>query len=490
MTASFRPGGSRGSWTRWLDRIGPAAVVALVGIVLGQQYLAPNKRVIPVIVSILLFGLAWRTDMATAIGLLLIAMPFPRYTVFGNTNLAFVLLLLVIWLLRVSTHQTPPPSRNPLDLPLVSLFICYVVSFYNVEPDRLALNLQMFAVMVACWLMFAMIAGNLRTQRDFERVFAFQAISALTVCLVALYEVTHPGTTMVQMLFQSSHLQSTGQSSLSALRVGSVFLDYELLCEYCALNLPLILFLLVRARSILPQLAYGGLLLFLAFVLFTTVTRGGVIALVVGVLYLLWLIRRRLSFIGVTIGLAATVLGTLAMNAYVVGSTHAGNLLERLSTSEVKGLVPDTRAIVWPIAWERIFEHPLIGHGPRWEVYSGARIYPWPHSLYLYVANNVGFIGLAVTVWLLATLFRMTRPTTDNLRDGDYRESYLLVARAQLVIFLVDQAKVEYLRNAVYQFQVWLLFGLMAAAALSLRESGARRKTAPTDAPGGTGPTL
>ena len=74
---------------------------------LGQQYLAPNKRVIPVIAAVVLFGLAWRTDMATAIGLLLVALPFPRYTTFGNTNLAFVLLLLVIWLLRVTSGSQP-----------------------------------------------------------------------------------------------------------------------------------------------------------------------------------------------------------------------------------------------------------------------------------------------------------------------------------------------------------------------------------------------
>ena len=88
-----------------------------------------------------------------------------------------------------------------------------------------------------------------------------------------------------------------------------MFLDYELLCEYCALNLLLVLFLFVRARSLLSRLAYGGLPLFLIFVLFTTVTRGGLIALAVGVLYLAWLVRRRLTFIGVTVALAVVVAG-------------------------------------------------------------------------------------------------------------------------------------------------------------------------------------
>ena len=161
------------------------------------------------------------------------------------------------------------------------------------------------------------------------------------------------------------------------------------------------------------------------------------------------------------------------MNAYVAGSTQSGDLFERLFASQVKGLVPDTRSVVWPAAWERIFEHPLIGHGPSWASLTGSRIYYWPHSLYLYVANNVGFIGLAVLLWLLLTLFRMVRPVTDDLRDGDYVGSYLLIARAQMVVFLVDQIKIEYLRNPVYQFQVWLMFGLMAAASQVRPEIGA-----------------
>jgi O-antigen ligase len=129
----------------------------------------------------------------------------------------------------------------------------------------------------------------------------------------------------------------------------------------------------------------------------------------------------------------------------------------------VKGLVPDTRAKVWPDAWNRIFEHPLIGHGPNYSSLSGTHYYAWPHCLYLYVANNVGFIGLAVFLWLLWTFFRMSRPTTDDLRGGDYVRSYMIVAHVQMLVFMVDQIKIEYLRNENYQFQVWMMFALITA---------------------------
>lgn len=450
-------------WTGLFDRVGVVALVAAAGVVLGQQYVAPNKRVIPVLAAILLFGLAWRADLATAIGVLALALPFPRPTVFGNTNLAFVLLLLVIWLLRVTLSRSSPPRSSPVHVPLLAVFVCYVVSFYNIAPADLGPGLMKFGLMVGSWLMFVVVAGNLRTPRDLERVLVFQAISVFSVCLVAVYEVTHPGVNMARFLYTPLESFQT-DTSLTNIRVGSVFSDFELLCEYCALNSLLAMFLFVRARSLIPRLAFGGLLVFVVFVLFTTVTRGGIVALAVGAVYLLWTIRRRLTFVGVTVALAVVVVGAIAMNGYVASSTQSGDLFERLFTSEVQGLVPDSRAEVWPEAWARIFEHPLLGHGPLYTVISGTRIFHWPHSLYLYIANNIGFIGLAVFVWLLWTLFRLTRPVTDDLKGEDYVGSYLLIARAQMVVFLVDEIKIEYLRNENYQFQIWFMFALAAAA--------------------------
>ncbi len=475
MSDALQPARAPHRWTALFDRIGATLLVLGAGVMLGQQYVAPNKRVIPVIAAILLAGLAWRADMASAIGVLVLALPFPRPTVFGNTNLAFVLFLLVIWLLRVTLRQSALPRSSPMHAPLVALFVCYVVSFYNVEPANVGASLMKFGLMVGCWLMFVVIASNLRTQRDFERVLAFHAFSIFLVCLVAVWEVTHPGANVSEFLY--SPLQSfQADASLTNIRVGSVFSDFELLCEYCALNSLLVLFLFARSRSLLTRLAYGGLLVFVLFVLFTTVTRGGLIALAVGIAYLMWTIRRRLTFVGVTVSLAVLIVGVVAMNSYVATSTQSGDLFERLFASEFQGLIPDSRAKVWPEAWARIFQHPLIGHGPLYTVLSGARVFHWPHSLFLFVANNIGFIGLAVFAWLLWTLFRLTRPITDDLRGGDYVESYLLVARTQMVVFLVDEIKIEFLRNEIYQFQVWLLFALMVAAhqiARARRASGA-----------------
>ena len=473
MSVDFRPARPPHPLGGLLDHVGTALLIVTAGVVVGLEYISPNKRVISVLAAIVMFGVTWRLDMVSGLVVLILALPFPRGLVFGSTNLAFILLVLVIWLLRVSQGQCAPPRRSPLDAPLVTLFACYVISFYNIQDaESLRINFVNFQMMAASWLMCYLIASALQTRREFERLLGFQAVSVLLVCLVGVFEATHPGQALIPgwIEFQSTTLPG---ASIFAYRVGSSFGDYELLCEYCALHVVLILFLFLRAKSLLVRTAYAGLLVLVMFVLFTTVTRGGIIALGVGLLYLLWLVRRRLTLVGVTITAGAVAAGLIGMNWLVATSTHTGNLFERLAGSTVTGLVPDTRAEVWPAAWNRIFEHPLLGHGPNYSSHSGARIYYWPHSLFLYVANNVGFIGVSVLLWLLWTLFRITRPTTDDLRHPDSMRGYMIVARVQMVVFLVDEIKVEYLRNETYAFQIWVMFALMVAAYQALHATAA-----------------
>jgi hypothetical protein len=80
-------------------------------------------------------------------------------------------------------------------------------------------------------------------------------------------------------------------------------------------------------------------------------------------------------------------------------------------------------------------------------------------------------------------LWNMTRPRIDRLDGPNYVDAFLLAARAQLVIFFVDEIKIEYLRNTNYQFQPWILFSSIVAAYMI--ERGAAAATSPTPVPRG-----
>src|SRR5262249_48027589 len=124
-------------------------------------------------------------------------------------------------------------------------------------------------------------------------------------------------------------------------------------------------------------------------------------------------------------------------------------------------------------AWARWMQHPLIGWGPYYAGKNGLTLWFWPHCLYLFIGNYIGFVGFAAFIWMLWGLFRSSMPTTDRLGDPSYAKAFLLTAHVQLVIFLVDEVKIEYLRNPVYQFQVWAMFSTLVATSLIVKRQAA-----------------
>jgi O-antigen ligase len=194
------------------------------------------------------------------------------------------------------------------------------------------------------------------------------------------------------------------------------------------------------------------------------VTRGGFIAVLLGVGYLLWHIRRRLKVVPTMIVGVAAIAFLIGLNGYVAGHTNAGDLLARMQDSKFIGWMPESRARTWPMAVERMMRHPIIGHGPHYDVQHGREVWFWPHNLYLYIGNLVGIIGLSFYLWFMLTLWRMSRPQGDRLGDPNYARAFLLVGHVQLLTFLIDEVKIEYLRNPIYPFQVWILFASIVAA--------------------------
>ena len=447
----------------WLQRIAGLAVTAGLGVMLGQQYLQPNKRVLSAAAAVIAIGVAWRLDFISGLGVLVLALPFPRGTVFGSTNLALILLLLVIYLLRWTQRVVPPPRRTAADAPIGALMLIMIVSFYNIpSADYLYFALQNFQLFLGTIFLYYLIVNGVNSEGDLKRLQAFQSVAVLAVCLTALWELTFPGRTMIPGWIDFRNTQGT-EFNTRNVRVGSTFYDFELLADFCGCNLMLMGFLALRARTQISKLWYSGIFLLVTFILFTTVTRGPIVSLSVTGVYMLWRMRRRLRMVPVTVGAAVAAALFFGMNFYVATFTHSGNVLSRLEGTKMVGWMPDSRAGAWTEAFYRALEHPLIGHGPYYAVHEGVRTYYWPHNLYLFTANYIGFIGLGIMLWLLITFLWRTRPRVDSLMHPDFAQAYLFIAHAQVIFFMVDQTKIEYWRNPTYQFQVWLMFAMWMA---------------------------
>jgi O-antigen ligase len=248
-------------------------------------------------------------------------------------------------------------------------------------------------------------------------------------------------------------------------RMGGPFHDFELTAEYFAMSAPIIFFLAVRAQRLLTRLLFVFLLVADIALLFSTVTRGAFISLAIGVLYMGYTCRRDLNIVRVmTIGGAFVAL-VLIVDTLVARYTISGSLFGRmLQTTFESGIVPDTRAIAWGGAITRGFEHPFIGHGPGWDFGKALETELWPHNAYLYYFNITGFFGLAAFLFLLVRLFKASLAGYRNsLVNAPFPLAFMKVLHVSLVIFIVDQMKIDYLRNNIYMFTVWIFFGMIAA---------------------------
>ena len=77
---------------------------------------------------------------------------------------------------------------------------------------------------------------------------------------------------------------------------------------------------------------------------------------------------------------------------------------------------------------------------------------------------------------------RITRPPVDSLTHPDYAKAFLIVCRAQLLVFAVNEIKIDYLRNSIYLFPVWVMFAMWIATSMIARATPALA-TVPAAAP-------
>ncbi|MGH7725075.1 MAG: O-antigen ligase family protein [Candidatus Eiseniibacteriota bacterium] len=465
--------------------------MAAVAVLTGSQIAEPNKRVLQVVAAVFIVFLAFRTRLIDALTLCVLFIPFPKATSYGNTNVAFVLLIAIVWLFRVSTGRAQRVGRTPLDIPIVLLVMAYAISFYNVEPENLSVAWALFLAFLSYVFLLYMVINIVQTPEDVRKILLAQAISCAFICVIGVFEQSHPGGRLIPGWIDFS---GTGESSGQGVRIGSTFLDYELFGEYCALNLVIQLFMFTRATTRTRKWLLAGLMVLTLFCMFATVTRGPLVALGVGLLYLGWLSRRKLNFPRLVMTVGGLVAILAIGNTVVARMSKSQSVFDRLFKTEfVKGVVPDSRAGAWEYAIRNISQHPIVGHGPYYSIEKGVTARYWTHNVYLYYASIVGIFGLVAFLFLLWRLWQMSRPRAPSLGSGTYIEGATVAMHVVLFMFMVDQLKIDYLRNERYSFYVWFLLGFIAAVGQVARKYAAEPGSLPAVLPlpgtGRRGPT-
>lgn len=450
----------------WFRRILFLAVAVVVGLVLGQQLQRPQPRVIKALVGIGVLYSAWKFPIPVSLSAFIVLFPFPFPTTYGTSNTIFAFLIAATWLSQIVLRTTRGPGRTILDGPILVLLGASLMSFTSVEyANILAYGLVNLSTLIACIFIFYLIVYTVRDEATLRRMVRVLTTVGILSWATAIWELTFPGTPIIKGWILSG-LYYNALAIERGLRVGGPFQDFELFAEFNALLLPLMIFQFFQARRY--RWIWGGLLLINFFVLMSTVTRGATIAFACGAAYMLVMLRRSISFKNYLLTISTGVVVLLAVEYFLTTYTVSGSVIDRLANTKMINGMPDSRTF-WPEIFKRAMEKPWFGHGLYYEFgergQEKIRKFFWPHNGYLYYLHTVGILGTGAFLWLLGRMyFASLRKARWSFTDRTgYARMLLGVFNVTLVVFMVDHAKIEYLRNPHYQFWPWIIFGMTVA---------------------------
>ncbi len=447
-----------------ISRFKAALYMIVVGIFVGTQINQPNKRAIEAFVGLILIFILWNASLLNALWILFILYPFPFAISLGDSNLVFVLLTFVIFIMRVSAGKDKIHSDPLVNLPIILLIGAYVLSFYNIEVDPRVMRSAYINTVnfISTVLLYYLIINAIDSEAKLMRTVKVAMVAVTLIIAFTMLELLFPGRTIIPNWLYTTHKV---RLITKGIRVGGPFHDFELLAEFVAMNAMLIFFLVIRSKRLATRSLLTVLLVADLFVLFTTITRGAFISLAVGGLYLAFISRRDLNVVRlITIGSLFVGL-TFILNAIVTEYTVSGSLFDRIvGTTFERGVLPANRVKAWGGSLARAMEKPILGHGPGWDFSRGLGIKLWPHNVYLFFLNITGLIGLSAFLFLVYRLMRATLlGFKASIVKSPFPVAFMKILHVCLVMFLVDQIKIEYIRNNTYSYFIWIFFALIGA---------------------------
>ena len=261
---------------------------------------------------------------------------------------------------------------------------------------------------------------------------------------------------------------------------------------YLALQLFITGYLLLNSVKGLFRLLLTLLFFFNFGMLVATGSRGGFLTFIGGCLLFLWFFRHYLGWSRIIKIVAVAGFGMVALSVVLILYTPYDSVYERLADTEVKEGMPDSRSVIWPLAWERIKEKPVLGHGPALRLIEeekrripGHKPMPYPHSLYLHLVYTIGWVGLFVyTILTMFFLHRMARARNNDLPDR-FLAGLPTLGLLVFLLFFVDQIKVSFLRAITNDFQhyIFMLAGMFLGFADVVRERSRAMRAARPDPP-------
>ncbi|MGY1640763.1 O-antigen ligase family protein [Geodermatophilus sp. SYSU D00703] len=242
---------------------------------------------------------------------------------------------------------------------------------------------------------------------------------------------------------------------------------------------PIVLLAVRKARRPLTAVAWGGVLALLLVGAAATLSRGGIIATT---LVLVWALARGLVPVRFLVA-AGALLAALAVPILLLAQDAVQQALDQKQYIAASNV--DTRLLRWQAAARMLADNPLLGVGPGgfrsgYVEYSGfaelAERTPVAHEMYLEVGAELGLLALGLFIGGIVAAFVASEQAIRRSRAAGAaaRDARVLAALAVQGSLLAVCVSSVFLSEQYYM-PLWA--GLAIAGAVDLRSRSGERST-------------
>ncbi|MBN1137435.1 MAG: O-antigen ligase family protein [Anaerolineae bacterium] len=421
-----------------------------------------------------------RWGLVALIGLITL-LPFgalPFKLGFTPTFLDLVLVAIYfVWIARIARGKAGSFIGTALNLP-VAVFLLLACASFIAGLGHSYLNqyvLRHFVEILLCISLFFVVVNSVRTWSSLKGLVIVLIVAGSGTAIIGIVLYFLPAEWSIRLLSTLGRLgYPTGSGVLRyveddpnlPLRAISTSTDPNILGGLLILITTLTVAQLFSREPLLRRPLLAGMALLDAVCLYLTYSRGSLLGLVVGLGVLAAVKYRRL----IPLMMLAAMLSLLLPQA----QAYIQHLVEGLQAQD---LATQMRLGEYKDAFLLISRHPWIGVGfvgtPETSLYIGVS------SVYLLIAEEMGLIGLAVFLFIIALFFQQVWrawPSIAHSSQGDLREDGAVVLGlvASVAGILVGGILDHYFFNLNFPHSVavfWLYLGLTMAA---LRIAGSR----------------
>lgn len=424
--------------------------------------------------GVLLFAMAYLMPEKKVLAFLVILIPWQiinsRY---GSMNMVLTYLIAGALLLRGRVRLLPLLGY------IFAILLVYLISMSQALKATYKDHALYIITVGSGFVLFLVIYNYLRRTED----------NKLAIKLLIWTNVLVTGYSLLLLAVGSERVALFGISEFELAqnredgRLMGTFTAAGVNAEFYTLQILILGFLSIFEQNKRLRYFYLGLACINFGLIVASGSRGSFLSTMGGIVLFLFMFRKEMGKAAISKLVGLGSIGFVAMTLIIINFTSYNVLFERLAQTEFDDSgVPDTRQQIVSATLERIPEEWLIGHGPQIRLMDEQerRIQGYkplgghPHNLYLFLLYTVGIVGLLAYGAFFCALF-MRFWKASRIKDPPTLESRLpKLAVLLMIVFLIDQIKIEFLRFNLGDYQHYLFF--LWAFLLAVSDTNRRKK--------------